>query len=211
MLAISRVGVGIGEGATQPAANSILFDSLPKSRRGIAMGGLGVGLAMGLGLSMALGGIVAEWWDLRYPDGTVAPLGFSGWQFAFLVASLPGFPLAWLIYKLREPERGAMDGITSKKDPAPFRASAGVLGAVTPGSNWYFLWRRDAGGRQWLTNLGGLAVIMPSAGHGAGDREISLPARRSISAASRSIRMSCNGAWWASAPSWCSTCSRASS
>ncbi len=160
LLAISRVGVGIGEGATQPAANSILFDSLPKSRRGIAMGGLGVGLALGLGLSMALGGIVAEWWDLRYPDGTAAPLGFSGWQFAFLVASLPGFPLAWLIYRLREPERGTMDGITSKKDPAPFKASAGVLGAVTPGSNWYFLWRRDAGGRQWLTNLGGLAVII---------------------------------------------------
>ncbi len=159
LLAISRIGVGIGEGATQPAANSILFDSLPKSRRGIAMGGLGVGLALGLGLSMALGGIVAEWWDLRYADGG-APLGFSGWQFAFLVASLPGFPLAWLIYKLREPERGEMDGITSKKDPAPFKASAGVLGAVTPGSNWFFLWRRDAGSRQWTINLVGLALIV---------------------------------------------------
>ncbi|MGB3796903.1 MAG: MFS transporter [Alteraurantiacibacter sp.] len=160
LLAISRIGVGIGEGATQPAANSILFDTLPKSRRGIAMGGLGVGLALGLGLSMALGGIVAEWWDLRYPSGTAAPLGFSGWQFAFLVASLPGFPLAYLVYKLKEPERGAMEGITSKKDPAPFKASAAVLGAVTPGSNWYFLWRRDAGVRQWITNLGGLAVIL---------------------------------------------------
>ena len=159
LLAISRIGVGIGEGATQPAANSILFDSLPKSRRGIAMGGLGVGLALGLGLSMALGGIVAEWWDLRYADGG-APLGFAGWQFAFLVAALPGFPLAWLIYKLREPERGGMDGITSKKDPAPFKASAGVLGAVTPGSNWFFLWRRDAGSRQWTINLVGLALIV---------------------------------------------------
>ena len=49
LLAISRIGVGIGEGATQPAANSILFDSLPKSRRGIAMGGLGVLLAARMG------------------------------------------------------------------------------------------------------------------------------------------------------------------
>ncbi len=159
LLAISRIGVGIGEGATQPAANSILFDTLPKSRRGIAMGGLGVGLALGLGLSMALGGIVAEWWDLRYADGG-APLGFRGWQFAFLVAALPGFPLAWLIYKLREPVRGGMDGIASKEDPAPFKASAGVLGAVTPGTNWYFLWRRDAGARQWTINLVGLALII---------------------------------------------------
>ena len=159
LLAISRLGVGIGEGATQPAANSILFDSLPKGRRGIAMGGLGVGLALGLGLSMAIGGVVAEWWDLRYPDGN-APLGFAGWQFAFLVAALPGFPLAWLIYKLREPERGAMDGIASKPDPAPFKASAGVLGAVTPGTNWMNLWRRDAGAKQWAINLGGLALIV---------------------------------------------------
>jgi MFS family permease len=158
LLAISRLGVGIGEGATQPAANSILFDSLPKSRRGLAMGGLGVGLALGLGLSMALGGIAAEWWDLRYAAGG-APLDFKGWQFAFLIASLPGFPLAWLIYRMREPVRGAMDGIVTKPDPAPFKASAGVLAAVTPGANWYFLWRRDAGARQWAINLGGLALI----------------------------------------------------
>ncbi|QZH76503.1 MAG: MFS transporter [Erythrobacter sp.] len=159
LLAISRLGVGIGEGATQPAANSILFDSLPKSRRGLAMGGLGVGLALGLGLSMALGGIAAEWWDLRYSEGG-APLGFRGWQFAFLVAALPGFPLAWLIYRLREPTRGAMDGIVTKPDPAPFKASAGVLAAVTPAANWYFLWRHDAGARQWAINLGGLALIL---------------------------------------------------
>lgn len=158
LLAISRVGVGIGEAATQPAANSILFDSLPKGRRGIAMGGLGVGLALGLGLSMALGGIAAEWWELRYADGG-APMGFHGWQFAFIVAAIPGFPLAWLIYKLREPVRGAMDGIATKEDPAPFRASAGVLGAVTPGANWINLWRRDAGARQWAINILGLAAI----------------------------------------------------
>ncbi len=159
LLAISRLGVGIGEGATQPAANSILFDALPKGRRGLAMAGLGVGLALGLGLSMAMGGIVAEWWDGRIAAGG-SSYGFSGWQFAFLIAALPGFPLAWLIYRMREPERGAMDGIRSKPDPAPFKASADVLGAVTPGTNWYYLWRRDAGQRQWTINLAGLAIIL---------------------------------------------------
>ena len=158
LLGISRLGVGIGEGATQPAANSILFDTLPKHRRGLAMAGLGVGLALGLGLSMALGGIVAQWWNERLAAGEPS-FGFAGWQFAFLVASVPGFPLAWLIYRMREPSRGAMDGIVSPPDPAPFRASANVLGAVTPGANWYFLWRHDAGSRQWTINLIGLAVI----------------------------------------------------
>ncbi len=158
LLAISRLGVGIGEGATQPAANSIIFDTFPKERRGIGMAGLGVGLALGLGLSMTLGGIVAEWWDLRYAAGN-APLGFSGWQFAFIVASLPGFPLAYLIYRMKEPQRGAMDGIAAPKDPAPFKASANVLGSVTPGSNWFYLWHRKAGAKQWTINLIGLAVI----------------------------------------------------
>src|SRR5690606_28233447 len=99
LLAISRLGVGIGEAATQPAANSIIFDLFPKRLRGTAMAALGIAVAIGLGMSMALGGIVAQWWDLRYAGGG-APLGFSGWQFAFLVAALPGFPLGWLIWRM---------------------------------------------------------------------------------------------------------------
>jgi len=159
LLAVSRLGVGIGEGATQPAANSIIFDEFPRERRGTAMAAMGIAVALGLGLSITLGGVVAEWWDLRYAGGG-APLGFSGWQFAFLVASLPGLPLAWLIWRMREPARGAMDGIVSREDPHPFRASAAVLGAVTPGANWFSLWSRGAGAKQWGINLAGLALIL---------------------------------------------------
>jgi MFS family permease len=160
LLAISRLGVGIGEGATQPAANSIIFDEFPRERRGTAMAAMAIGVALGLGLSMALGGVVAQWWDLRYPDGD-APGGFAGWQFAFLVAALPGFPLAWLIWRMREPRRGGLDGIDSAQQEAhPFRASAEVLGAVTPGSHWFLLWHRKAGARQWMINLVGMVLII---------------------------------------------------
>ncbi|HWK41278.1 MAG TPA: MFS transporter [Croceibacterium sp.] len=159
LLAISRLGVGIGEGATQPAANSIIFDEFPREKRGTAMAAMGIAVALGLGLSMTLGGVVAQWWDVRYAAGG-APLGFSGWQFAFIVAALPGFPLAWLIYRMREPQRGRMDGIETPEDPHPFKASAGVLGAVTPGANWFYLWGRNAGARQWTINLIGLALIL---------------------------------------------------
>ncbi len=162
LLAISRLGVGIGEGATQPAANSIIFDALPKSRRGVGMAGLGIGLALGLGLSMALGGIVSQEWNAAFAPGT-APFGFSGWQIAFLISALPGFPLAWLLYRMKEPVRGGMDGIVTPPDPAPFTASANVLGSVVPGSNWFYLWRRNAGAAQWLTNIAGLVVILASA------------------------------------------------
>jgi len=159
LLALSRLGVGIGEAAAQPAANSIIFDEFPREKRGTAMAALGIAVALGLGLSMMLGGIVAQWWDARYAAGD-APLDFAGWQFAFLVASLPGFVLAWLIYRMKEPVRGQMDGIPTPKDPHPFKASAAVLGAVTPGANWFMLWHRKAGARQWAINLIGLAIII---------------------------------------------------
>ncbi|MCC7463868.1 MAG: MFS transporter [Gammaproteobacteria bacterium] len=159
LLAVSRLGVGVGEAATQPAANSIVFDEFPRARRGTAMAALGIAVALGLGLSMTLGGVVAQWWDARHAGGT-APLGFAGWQFAFLVAAAPGLPLAWLIYTMKEPKRGAMDGIPAPQDPHPFKASAAVLGAVTPGGHWIALWNRNAGARQWTINLTGVALIL---------------------------------------------------
>ena len=159
VLAISRLGVGIGEGAAQPGANSIIFDTFPRNRRGTAMAAMGIATALGLGLSMALGGFVAQWWDTRYAAGD-APLGFSGWQFAFLVAALPGLLLAWALFRMKEPLRGGMDGLPAENDAHPFKASAAVLGAVTPGANWFVLWHRNAGARQWAINLGGLALIL---------------------------------------------------
>jgi MFS family permease len=159
LLAISRLGVGIGEAAAQPAANSIIFDTFPRSKRGTAMAAMGIATALGLGLSMTLGGVVASWWDHRYPAGT-APGGFSGWQFAFLVASIPGFILSFLILRMKEPVRGGVDGILTPSDPAPFRASGAVLAAVTPGANWVSLWTRRAGAAQWLFNIVSLVVIV---------------------------------------------------
>ena len=67
LLAASRLGVGIGEAAAQPTANSMIFDTFPRSRRGTAMAAMSVATTMGLGLSMTLGGVVAEWWDKLYP------------------------------------------------------------------------------------------------------------------------------------------------
>jgi len=157
LLAISRLGVGIGEAAAQPSANSIIFDTFPRSRRGTAMASMGIATALGLGLSMTLGGVVAGWWDARFPGGAA---GFSGWQFAFLVAALPGLLLAWLISRLPEPVRGGVDGIRSPEDPHPFKASGAVLASVTPGINWLSLWSRKAPARQWAVNLVGLAAIV---------------------------------------------------
>lgn len=162
VLALSRLGVGIGEGATQPAGTSLIYDYWPKERRGFVMAVLAASIAIGLGGSLVLGGVASDWWDHAYSNGG-APLGLSGWQFAFLAAAAPGFVLSFFLWRLREPERGAMDGIASPADPAPFAASAAVLGSVTPGFNWLSLKQRGATRSHWVLNLSvlaGLIVLM---------------------------------------------------
>ena len=93
LLALSRLGVGIGEGAAQPAGFSLVFDRYAKPRRGFATAVIAAAIALGLGGSSVLGGVAADWWDHRHAGG-VAPLGLKGWQFAFLMAALPGLILA---------------------------------------------------------------------------------------------------------------------
>jgi MFS family permease len=161
LLALSRLGVGIGEGAAQPAGISLVMDHYAKPRRGFAMAAIAAAIALGLGGSLVIGGVAADWWDHQHAGGT-APLGLKGWQFAFLVAALPGFVVAALLWRMPEPQRGRLDGITSPPDAHPFRASLALLGAVTPGSNWVALALRRAGARYWSVNL--VATILTVAG-----------------------------------------------
>jgi MFS family permease len=159
LLAISRLGVGIGEGATSPAGTSLVYDHFPKQRRGLAMAAIAAAIALGLGGSSILGGVTADWWDRVYP-GSTAPFGFKGWQFAFLMASLPGIALAALLWRMPEPERGRLDGIRSPRDPHPLRASLALLGSITPLANWWSLAKRKATTRDFGLNLLALAVIV---------------------------------------------------
>jgi MFS family permease len=115
-------------------------------------------ISMGLGGSSILGGVAADWWDGLYP-GSSAPFGLQGWQFAFLVAALPGLILAALLWRTPEPERGRMDGIRSPQDPHPLRASLAMLGSVAPVANWWWLAKRKASMRDWRVNLLALAII----------------------------------------------------
>ena len=158
MLALSRLGVGIGEAATQPAGYSLIYDYWPKQRRGFVMAVMASAVALGIGGSLVLGGLAAGWWDKAHTGSAL-----HGWQFAFLVAATPGFILAIALWLLREPERGVMDGIPTPHDPHPFRASAQVLGSVLPGFNWLNLARFKVTGAIWRDNLlwlGGIIVAM---------------------------------------------------
>lgn len=159
LLALSRLGVGIGEAATAPAGTSLVYDYWPKERRGFAMAVLASAIALGIGGSLILGGVAAAWWDARHAAGG-APAGLKGWQFAFFVAAVPGLLLSLFVFRLREPARGALDGIPTPPDPHPFRESWAVLASVTPGFNLVSLARRRAGARYWVTSLCALTLII---------------------------------------------------
>ena len=59
-----------------------------------------------------------------YPDG--GPLGLAGWQAAFVAVGLPGLLLAIWVLSLKEPVRGAIDGLPTPETEllALFRAAA---------------------------------------------------------------------------------------
>lgn len=111
MLAAARIGVGIGEASASPAAYSMISDYFPKERRGTALSIYSSGLYIGGGLSLPIGGFVLSRWNTAYPNPAEAPLGLAGWQAAFLAVGLPGLLLALWVLTLKEPQRGASDGL----------------------------------------------------------------------------------------------------
>lgn len=111
MLAAARIGVGIGEASASPAAYSMISDNFPKERRATALSIYSSGLYIGGALSLPIGGIVVSRWNAAYPDPVTAPLGLAGWQAAFLAVGLPGLLLALWVLSLKEPQRGASDGL----------------------------------------------------------------------------------------------------
>jgi MFS family permease len=108
VLALSRVGVGIGEATANPVSHSLMCDYFPARQRARVIAIYLASIHIGGGLVAAIGGYLLDVW----PDScslfglcTVRP-----WQIAFLVVGLPGVLLAVLISQLREPIRGEIDG-----------------------------------------------------------------------------------------------------
>src|SRR5205085_4567454 len=111
LLAAARIGVGIGEASASPAAYSMISDSFPKERRATALSIYSSGLYIGGALSLPIGGFILSRWNTAFPNASEAPLGLAGWQAAFLAVGIPGLLLALWVLTLREPQRGASDGL----------------------------------------------------------------------------------------------------
>lgn len=160
-LALARVGVGVGEASSTPAAVSLLGDYFERERRATVLGLYSVGVYVGAGLSLMIGGSVVAFWQSRYATADVAPLGLSGWQAAFMAVGVPGMVFALLILlTVREPVRGRLEGVTHAGDPAPFRSAMRELGTMLPPFNMIQMVREGRPSREIWKNAAWLALAV---------------------------------------------------
>ena len=149
-LALARIGVGVGEAASAPAAYSMLSDLFPKRQRATVLALYSAGIYIGSGLGLFIGAQIVERWDRAFAIGT-APFGLAGWQVAFLVVGPPGVLLAPFLLLTREPARGGREGLSSKAGHThPVRAALSELASLIPPVSVVLMARR---GGPWLANL----------------------------------------------------------
>lgn len=154
-LAVARMGVGVGEATASPSAYSLISDWFPAKLRATALAIYSSGLYIGGGLSLLIGAYIVDSWNATYPGG--GPGGIVGWQAAFLSVGIPGVLLALWVATLKEPVRGAIDGIATPEDPKPFNGFFKELLQVIP--PFTLIGAAQRGTASLLWNLVGLAAF----------------------------------------------------
>jgi MFS family permease len=156
-LAACRIGVGIGEASASPAAYSMLADYYPPRLRATVIATYAAGVYIGAGIGIFLGGLILDSWAAAYP--TDPPFGLKGWQVAFMAVGLPGLVMALWVRTLREPTRGASEGLVAERHPSPFRLLGHELMAVVPPFNLYGLRSAPHVLRRNLAYAAGFALV----------------------------------------------------
>lgn len=132
VLALCRVGVGIGEASASPAAYSMLSDYYSPRLRATVIAIYSSGLYIGAGIGLFLGGFILDSWNNAYPVAADAPFALKGWHVAFMAVGIPGILMSLWVRTLKEPRRGISEGLVSQAHPRPFRVLAEELAAIMP-------------------------------------------------------------------------------
>ena len=112
-LALTRIGVAIGEAGASPAAQSMVADLYPLAQRGRALAIMSAFGSLGIFFSLFLGGWLSD---------TV------GWRMAFVLVGLPGLLVAVLIrLTVDEPPRGMSDTVRQDAAPPPLGEALAYL------------------------------------------------------------------------------------
>lgn len=103
-LALTRIGVAVGEAGSGPASHSMISDLYPHHQRGAAIGFFAGMSTIGIGLSTFLGGWLTDNFD---------------WRTALLVIGAPGVVLAVLMrFAIQDPPRGLAEARPIEAAPA---------------------------------------------------------------------------------------------
>jgi predicted MFS family arabinose efflux permease len=104
-LLLARIGVGVGEAVGLPATSSVISDYFPPEKRATAMSVLMLAPPIGAFLGSAGGAVIAQAY---------------GWRMAFMIAAVPGFLLALLVWlTVSEPPRGGQDRLAGGSEEIP--------------------------------------------------------------------------------------------
>lgn len=91
---LTRFSLGFADSLEQPSVLSLIADKYSPKVRARAYSWQRMANSVGAPLGVMLGAAI----------GSV-----FGWRWAFFVMVVPGLIVAWLVYRMREPERGAID------------------------------------------------------------------------------------------------------
>jgi MFS family permease len=108
-LLLTRVFLGGVTAAAGPLVASLVGDYFPAAERGRIYGYILAGELAGAGVGFAVTGDIAT----------------LSWRAAFVVLALPAFALAWLMFKLPEPERGGRSALAHPAARAEEEAASG--------------------------------------------------------------------------------------
>jgi MFS family permease len=97
---LTRVALGFADVLEQPALLSLIADKYPPKTRARAYGWQRMTFVGGAPLGALLGAIIGQ---------------LVGWRWAFFFMVVPGLVIAWMVYKLHEPVRGAIDREAAKQ------------------------------------------------------------------------------------------------
>jgi MFS family permease len=127
--------VGIGEASYATIAPTLIADSFPVERRGRMLSIFFLGLPFGSAMGLILGGVAGH---------------HFGWRVPFMVAGIPGFVLALILWYLPEPPRG----LSETADSSPSRSTlVGLLknGAFLTATLGMAMYTFAVGGlQQWI-------------------------------------------------------------
>jgi len=144
-LCLVRAVVGVGESAYSTITPSLIADYFPPQRRATALGIFQAAIPLGFALGFVIGGVLAA---------------YFGWRAAFMLVSIPGLITAALVWRLREPVRGASDAPVAESDTGELSVAAAhatpsdISNESLLGTVWSILRSRD-----WLLSTAGYTAL----------------------------------------------------